>query len=106
MKKQIFKIVFQAEQQSVDVNARLKRLLKVALRSFGFQCLRVEPVVSKSNSHSNWQEHSHLESEYESESRETNSHKFSDETSARNGSEGSKRYSNFPSKERKTELKR
>lgn len=46
MKKPIFKIVLRAEPHPAgDVNSRLKLLLKLALRSFGFRCLGVESIV-------------------------------------------------------------
>lgn len=50
MSNRTYKIVLRAQPQSVDPGARLQRLLKLALRSFGFRCIGVEempPTVTK-----------------------------------------------------------
>lgn len=45
--KPVFKIVFRAESHPVDATARLKRLLKLSLRSFSFRCVSVEQFRSE-----------------------------------------------------------
>jgi len=45
-----FRIELKSKPDPVDAGARLQRLLKVALRSFGFRCKRIEeikPTVTK-----------------------------------------------------------
>ncbi len=51
-----YRIILRAQPQTVEPGARLQRLLKVALRSFGFRCKRVEeitPTVTKGNTPAN-----------------------------------------------------
>lgn len=45
----VYRLVLRAEPHEVDVTARLKGLLKVALRRFGFRALRVEQVAEAKN---------------------------------------------------------
>src|SRR6266404_1100365 len=40
-------VVLRANKSDVAENSRLRGLLKVALRRFGFRCLRVEPWAEK-----------------------------------------------------------
>jgi len=42
-----FKLILRAMPSSVDVYSRLKRLLKLALRSYDFRCVRVEEITKK-----------------------------------------------------------
>ena len=39
-----YRIILRAQPQSVDPGARLQRLLKLALRSFGFRCVDVRKL--------------------------------------------------------------
>ncbi len=39
-----FKLILRAMPSDVDVNSRLKRFLKTALRSYNFRCVRVEEI--------------------------------------------------------------
>jgi hypothetical protein len=47
--KTTYRIVLQSQPQPVDEGARLQRLLKAALRQFGFKFLRVEKIVHVKN---------------------------------------------------------
>lgn len=42
--KTVFKITFEVQAQTIPETVRLRRLLKAALRSFGFRCLHLETI--------------------------------------------------------------
>ncbi len=42
-----FKLILRAMPSDVDVYSRLKRFLKMALRSYNFRCVRVEEITPK-----------------------------------------------------------
>lgn len=46
MSNPTYRIEFRALASPIDPDARLQRLLKAALRSYGFRCKRIEEITS------------------------------------------------------------